>query len=248
MMVGLFSMIRGAVRRQTVTDETAAPPCAFPIGLPLEQALRRWTPPRTLDTLDKCTQYLKRNSRDNAAFGILRMREEVEEIFVERLFSGELCASAFVAPIKPDSARTWITCDVLRHLNFDFALSEGKWGNLHLLYIEVVRAKPELQGADKSTPLEPIKGPRDTSVTLSDDGRILSLNGEQLLFRGKVQQNILRQLVDARSRLDRVHTRTVLQKAGATADSLAKVFRGNPHWSKLKAKLHQDTGYCWLEI
>jgi hypothetical protein len=83
-------------------------------------------------------------------------------------------------------------------------------------------------------------------ISLSSDNRVLTLDREQLTFRGPGQQLILRKLVNAHQAGRRLRTSDVL--AGVTANSFAKVFRGSPNWAKLSAVLRQENGMCWLEL
>jgi hypothetical protein len=86
------------------------------------------------------------------------------------------------------------------------------------------------------------------ALHLSPDNRFLTIHGNVLPIRGKVQPLIIRRLVDAWGRGERLRTQEVLGRAGSSADSLAKAFKDSPNWAKLSTILRQEAGCCWLEV
>jgi hypothetical protein len=130
-----------------------------------------------------------------------------------------------------------------------FKAEHGSEHDIHLVRIEMLGPIPpweiDRMGGAPSTPLERSEtGP----LHLSDDNATLTVSGKSLIFRGPKQQKILRQLFNAYKTGDKLRTATVLEKAGANADSLRKAFNKSPHWPVLKRIIRQEQGYCWFEI
>jgi hypothetical protein len=86
------------------------------------------------------------------------------------------------------------------------------------------------------------------ALDLSPDDVTLTIHGDVIHVRGPVQQSIIRQLVDAFRLGKRLRAADVLRKAGSSADSLAKAFKGSPNWPTLRRYLRQEQGFCWFEL
>jgi hypothetical protein len=85
-------------------------------------------------------------------------------------------------------------------------------------------------------------------LDLSPDGVTLTIHGDVLHIRGEVQQSIVKQLVDAFRLGKRLRAADVLSKAGSSADTLAKAFKGSPNWPTLRRHLRLEQGFCWFEL
>ena len=86
------------------------------------------------------------------------------------------------------------------------------------------------------------------ALDLSPDGVTLTIHTDVLQIRGAIQRSIVEQLVAAFRLGKRLRTADVLSKAGSSADSLAKAFKGSPNWPTLCHHLRQAQGFCWLEL
>jgi hypothetical protein len=227
-------------------------------GLPLGLALRKWTHPRLIAKLDELEQRAAEQPRNcPLKEEAKKFRRKLEVDFINSLLvaSNQFSVTGYVDPITPISNRGWFSWDVIRDVDcWDFESSEA-WLNattpdqldMHLVRIEVLGPLPQWEIARStgvaSTPLERQEG---VSIHLSDDNATLTVFGETLIFRGEKQQRVLRQLFDAYKSETRLRTKTVLEKAQASADSLRKVFNKSPNWHVLNHIIRQEQGFCWF--
>ena len=116
-------------------------------GLPLSDALRRWSDPDELQEVDHLSQYdfaiihTFANPREDHHVKMrdryYRLRDALKQAFVERLRSGELIASGYTAPIGLKSRREDIPAQLWELLEPDFEKAEAQAPGLHVVRIEV---------------------------------------------------------------------------------------------------------------
>jgi hypothetical protein len=85
-------------------------------------------------------------------------------------------------------------------------------------------------------------------ISLSPDGRVLTLHGQVLHLSGRVHRSIVRKLFDAYVSGKPVRTQDVLSEAGSTVDTIAKAFRGSKHWEVLGPLIRTKKGLSSFEI
>jgi hypothetical protein len=85
-------------------------------------------------------------------------------------------------------------------------------------------------------------------VSLSPDLHTLTIDGHVLGFRGTIQQQIVRLLVDAYLAKRRLRVSDVLQRAQSGAPDFAKAFKNNHSWPILRRYLKRENGFCWIEL
>jgi hypothetical protein len=250
-------------------------PSAIPRGIPLEQALRRWNDPDAVRRMDEYERYRGPLigfvlGRSPSRYELMHRqwnerRKPLENILVGKLRKGELIGTGLQMPPKPDSRRQYIEEELWELLELDFENSEAKYPGLHLKLVEVLnrskwenalsssRQSSEFSGS-ASQENRRIQGAAETlnlrgrEVHLSDDNRILTIFEKRMVIGGRIQQSIIRQLVDAQPTGEWLRSQTVLHKAGSQADSIAKAFAGSPHWPMIRKVLRQQGGQCWLDV
>src|ERR1700730_14236703 len=114
-----------------------------------------------------------------------------------------------------------------------------KVANLGTTTHSVLPSQPEAQQPLNTASLK---------LELSDDGSILTLFDERLIFRGLIQRSFLRLLVDAYSKKKPLKTAEALRKSGTQLDGISKLFRKNRHWPKLRKIIRQESGFCWINL
>jgi hypothetical protein len=229
-------------------------------GLPLSLALRRWTHPRLilkLDELDARAAKQPHNLQLKEEAKAFRAKLKGDLIATFLVRSNQFWLTAYLDPVTPTSHRGEVSWDVIRDMDcWSFDSSEAWFRatacdehDMHLVRIEVLGPIPKWE-VDRSvgpasTPLETNKA---VTLHLSDDNATLTILGEQFIFRGHKQQQILRQLFDAYKSAVKLRTIEVLEKAHSKTDSLRKAFNNSPHWSVLKRIIRHDQGFCWFEV
>jgi hypothetical protein len=232
------------------------------LALTPEEALRRWCDPAAIRAMDDLSYYAERlpiiivgdyPTHDDIMHQRYRdIREPLERFVVGELRAGARTATALELPMTLKSERIRVPPEFWTFMKLDFKAATAEGNGLSLVEIKI-ESTPFAQ----STPSEPPRsqGPEQCqsigsveAVRLSDDNAILILFGKKLIFRGSIQQSILRQLVDAHGGDRQLRTFQVLQKAGSEADSIAKAFRKNPHWPKLERIIRQERGFVWLDL
>jgi hypothetical protein len=231
-------------------------------GISLEDAYRHLATEAELAELDRlsdCRKWLLRHvvyqvgapahERERAGRYFHLMKALAQRV-LEKLCSGEMAATAIVLPLKADSCRTTISCEVWESLEIDFLEDTASGGDLRLIQIRVLVAGETSDAeppADDVHRLPPSSTPNGY-VHLSEDDEILIIGLLTMILTGEIQQSIMRQLVDAYPSGKRLKTKAVLEKAGSNANSIAKAFNGSRYWTFLKQVIRQEKGYCWLEI
>lgn len=81
---------------------------------------------------------------------------------------------------------------------------------------------------------------------LSEDGRLLTIHGKTITFRGAVITAILRIIVDAHMRNERLPAERILERAGSSATSLDQAF--GKRWVEIKPYLKASGGTWDFEI
>lgn len=230
-------------------------PQKLPRGLPLEEAFRFWTNPKKLQELDVYKEYWWHPpiwfSGPPTPYEVMHdkwceIRAPLEQAFLEKLRSGELVAIALAKPVGANSTRDAIGPELWDVIQPDFEHSGASGAGLELIKIEIVAREsvPDVSAADATLP----GASRSRRIHLSPGDDQLTLDGELMIFTGAIQQTIIRQLVDALEQGRRLRTHDLLTDAGSNADTIAKAFKGSPHWHKLKRILRQKSGYCWFDL
>jgi len=226
-------------------------------GLPLWRAFRVWTHPRQLARLDE----LQREAEGTADDSTAQREFQSERLKLERQFfllfgrNGPLYMEAYTAPIVPERQRGTVSSDLVRDMDewdFDdsacwFYASSVDEFDLHLVRIEVFGPLPAWEVDRLFGPEGAALNAPEAPIALSDDNAVLTVNGEDYVFRGLKQQAILRALYDAYRIKRRLRARHVLGHAESSADSLWKVFNKSPHMALLKRLIRQRDGYIWME-
>jgi hypothetical protein len=210
------------------------------------------------DVFSDSLAFMVRDSPKERELGrkYLRLRELLEARVVQKLHLGEWFAWGVKLPLRTDSRPELIESWFWKHLDPDFENSAASGHGLDLVDIQI---SPSVRGANAETadgnsgyllPLPKI----ESYILLSDDNEILEIHSVALdllitvILKGKIQQSIMRQLVDAFHKGKRLKTSMVLERAGSAADSIAKAFNGNSNWRDLKRVIKQEKGYTTLEI
>jgi hypothetical protein len=223
-----------------------------------EEALRRWCDPAAVKLMDDLSHYAGEplitiiggapTYSDIMHQRYCSARGPLESFVIGELKAGRWTASALEHPVTLKSERTLVPAHFWSFLKLDFKAATAEGNQLKLVEIKIDTA-PSTQFKDPNQ-----DGSRQSNEEIvqlgfsDDDDAIFNLGGERLIFRGLVQQSILRQLVDAYYNDRELRTSEVLQKAGSEADSIAKAFRNNPHWPKLRQIIHQYQGFVWLDL
>jgi hypothetical protein len=177
----------------------------------------------------------------------------LEKAVLRKLQEGDLVATALEMPLSPSAVRQPVGSELWDVLAFNFERAEAKGRGLHLINIEIHDPR-QLQAwrdansafaAERSAAGAP---PAAKPIALSDDNSVLTIGNDVLMFRGEIHQAIIRRLVDAFDRRERLRTRDVLEKSGSNADTLAKAFSRSRNWAKLDQVLRQENGFCWFEV
>jgi hypothetical protein len=234
---------------------------AHPNGLTPELALLKWSDPEAVRQLEDLREYSKPSwllGGDPTHYDMMHdrwriLREPLERAMLHRLLRGELIATALQKPRRLDSQRIAVPAEYWEFLilHYESATAEGE--EMELVQIRICEPSEILCAPDQASALPGAKRTNVTDresaeISLSDSGA-LKVGEDVLLFRGQIQISILRQLVDAYHQGgERLRTQNVLETAGTELDSLAKVFRKNPHWSRLQNIIKQQRGFCWLEL
>ncbi|MEQ1956229.1 hypothetical protein [Mesorhizobium sp. CN2-181] len=82
-------------------------------------------------------------------------------------------------------------------------------------------------------------------LTLSQDGRTLTISGVEMVFGGEAQQHAIRQLVDAYHDHRGLRAAAVLENAGTSVTSFAQLFK--KQWPVLRRYLKSQNGFWHLE-
>jgi hypothetical protein len=228
-------------------------------GLSPDQALREGADAATLRALDQLAYYSERLPLTNLGPPThddmmhdrwCQLREPLEHRFVNELRAGTLVATALQKPFGLNSQRTKVPPEYWEFLTLDYKNAKASSEDIELVQIKILRPdESEDAMADNAPDGQPASLEQNNEkIRLSDDNAVLTLAGQRLIFRGKKQQAILRQLVDAYRCDQHLKTQRVLESAGTQVDSLAKAFRKNRHWDKLRKIIKQDQGVCWIEI
>jgi hypothetical protein len=176
-------------------------------------------------------------------------RQPLEDFVIAKLRAGEWTAAALEMPVTLHSERIRVPVAFWKFLQLNFTEATAEGLDLKLVEIEIEAPQPTIGPlAASSRPSDPPVDMVSPQLNLTEDNAVLTLRGEKLVFRGDVQQLILRQLVDAHSEERHLKTAEVLSKAGTQVDSIAKAFRKNRHWLKLKKIIHQEQGFVWIDL
>jgi hypothetical protein len=232
-----------------------------------EEAVRRWCDPAAIKAMDGLSYYAERlpywilgapPTHDQLMHDrYCKIRQPLEEFVVFQLRNGRWTATALQSPVTLQSERLRVPAKFWDFLKLDFKAATAEGKRLELVEVKIELA-PSGQSERSGPPAIESPGPQhresrspsgaDQLLHLSDDNAILSLFGEKLIFRGKIQQSILRQLVDAYRDDGRLRTSEILRRAGSDVDSIAKAFRNNRHWPLLQKIIRQDQGFVWLDL
>lgn len=126
---------------------------------------------------------------------------------------------------------------------------QATYGNHEIIFVrdviihdDGVAIDPELLAArlssGQSSPLKP--------VSLSADGRCLTVRGKIYTFTGVKQRSVVRDLLAAwEAGTPECLTAAVLEQAecGRSVNTLAKLFKGNKDWRDI---IREQGGMCWL--
>lgn len=93
---------------------------------------------------------------------------------------------------------------------------------------------------------EGVPRPVGAALWLSDDGRRLTIHGKTISFHGQVIRAILRILVDAHARGERLTAQDILQRSGSGANSLDQAF--GKRWAEISPYLKANGGTWAFEI
>jgi hypothetical protein len=86
------------------------------------------------------------------------------------------------------------------------------------------------------------------AIDLTPDGSVLRVRGQALNLRGRVHRSIVKKLFAAHLTGQPLPTKEVLSEAGPQVDTIAKAFRGSPHWDLLGPLIRSKKGLSWFEI
>jgi len=233
-------------------------------GLTPEEALRKWSDPTAVREMDGLSSYsgtvyiwTAEGPRGEYEIGHDRwwkVRAPLEKELLSKLRAEVLTATALQTPIGLTSERTRVPARFWDFLEVNFQTGSAEGNGLKVIELEISHSGAVVEQSAFPTNISPkppvIAGGRTatTELQLSDDDAVLILFGEKLIFRGVIQRSLLRQLVDAHGGDRRLRTDTLLRKAGTQVDSIAKVFRKNEHWPKLKKIIRQKQGLTWIDL
>jgi hypothetical protein len=238
-----------------------------PKGLAPEEALRKWCDPVAVREMDKLSAYSERSllwilgdppteyERKHEQWR--QRRDPLEKDVLRKLKTDEWTATALELPVTLNSRRKGFPSDFWEFLELDFKTASAEGNGLKLVEIQIERSNGHGAAESRTTPpqglsapLQPQQAPKTASIELQlwDDGAILTLSGEKMMFRGTIQRVLLRELIEAHKNGRRLRTADTLRKVGAEVDSIAKLFRKNPHWPQLRKIIRQKLGFCWIDL
>ncbi|HEY8577180.1 MAG TPA: hypothetical protein VIL88_12660 [Devosia sp.] len=213
----------------------------------LAEALHRYGDPELAAWLDQ-----------NASLSddeVLRLRPKKQEQLLrsidDDIRDGCLIATAFQKPITISSQRERISFDIWEILRIDVTHASASVGALELSDIKIQEnvwasrvyglthsransAADHMPEADQEAP----------EISLSEDLVCLRIGSASWRLTGEIQQEIIRQLVEAFP--NALKTARVLSKAGSNADTIPKAFTGSPNWPTLQHYVERFDGNCRL--
>jgi hypothetical protein len=225
---------------------------------PLDEALRVFGNAELVEWLDQ-----NQNSQDEVIREMWRTRRRfLENSLTADIRTGALVASAFQRPLSMDSKRTPISADIWNLLDIDYAMCTARFDNLSLVRIEIrendvlaqiygrrsARRPAFLEVAGEKGEIEDSDSNQSAlaAVSLSEDLELLTIGENEWRLRGEIQQDIIKQLVDAHPTGKFLKSSEVLSHAGSNVDTIAKAFNGSPNWPTLKRFIERDGGLCRL--
>jgi hypothetical protein len=220
----------------------------FPRGksYPLTEALLRYGN-------QELARWLAENNSNDAAD--LPVRYEKQNALLKSLNygirTGALRATAFQLPITISSKREEISADVWEKLSVNVDQGTAEFQGLRLYDIEIAEDAismriwglgPRSYSSESEDAVEDEED--EAEVTLSEDGELLTIGDARWRFTGEIQQEIIRQLVEAYP--GELRTAEVLAHAGSNQDTIPKAFNGSRHWSTLSLYIFREEGMCRL--
>lgn len=223
-------------------------------GFSVGQAFRHFADPKLLarydelapdhrDTLRADTQHLHQECR-NLLYAIY-------DAMIARLKRGELVAYAIDAHGPVTQGYVRVEPAWWRRLEFDYDFEDVRGENdIHLTEVLIFEADAEAsrsgeRGPDPRTSEEKRTADGKPRIELTNRYSLLVIGDEVFVFRGDKRKEIVRKLVDAYHRGERLLTKELLGDAGS--DTLKKLLKGGRSAAMLTRILRQENGYCWLE-
>lgn len=216
---------------------------------PLVEGLRRYGNPSIVRWLEQF-----KGPRVNDEYH--QKRRELQMSIMRDLRQESLVATGLERPLSASSRRQKISADIWELLDLQIEMGTGNFANLSLTDIDIRENDFVVRIFGLSHPPAANSNPADDdedgadkeiSISLSADGEQLSIGKDaSWRFKGEIQQEIIRQLVEASASGSWLKSINVLSKAGSNSDTIAKAFNSSPNWPTLRRYIERSNGMCRL--